>query len=39
MRNDEIAQKLHMSVSAVKQAITNVSNKTGMSRAEFAAIL
>lgn len=39
MKNDEIAQKLHMSVSAVKQAITNVSNKTGMSRDEFAAIL
>ncbi len=39
MRNDEIAKNLHMSVSAVKQAITNVSNKTGMSRAEFAAIL
>lgn len=39
MKNDEIARTLHMSVSAVKQAITNVSNKTGMSRDEFAAIL
>ena len=39
MKNAEIAQTLHMSVSAVKQAITNVSNKTGMSREEFAAVL
>lgn len=39
MKNGEIADKLHMSVSAVKQAINNVSNKTGMTRDEFAAIL
>lgn len=39
MKNGEIAAKLHMSLSAVKQAINNVSNKTGMSRDEFAAIL
>lgn len=39
MRNDEIASALNMSVSAVKLAIANVSNKTGMSRKEFAAIL
>lgn len=39
MKNDEIAKTLHMSVSAVKQAITNVVNKSGMSRDEFAAIL
>ena len=38
-KNGEIATTLHMSVSAVKQAITNVSNKTGMSREDFAAIL
>ncbi len=39
MKNSEIAAALYMSVSAVKQAINNVSNKTGMSREEFAAIL
>ena len=39
MRNAEIAERLHMSISGVKQAITNVSSKTGVSRAEFAAIL
>ena len=39
LKNGEIAAKLHMSVSAVKQAINGVSNKTGMSRDEFAAIL
>ena len=39
MKNGEIALALHMSVSAVKQAINNVTNKTGMSREEFAAIL
>lgn len=39
MRNGEIASKLHMSVSTVKQTINNVANKTGMSREEFAAIL
>ncbi len=39
MKNGEIAKTLNMSVSAVKQAITNVSNKTGMTRENFAAIL
>lgn len=39
MKNSEIANKLGMSVSAVKQAITSVSNKTAMSREDFAAIL
>lgn len=39
MKNAEIAQKLHMSVSGVKQAITKVSQKTGVSRDEFAAVL
>lgn len=39
MKNAEIANALNMSLSAVKQAITNVSNKTGMSRDDFAAIL
>lgn len=39
MRNSEIAQTLHMSVSAVKQAVTKVMQKTGVARDEFAAIL
>lgn len=39
MKNDEIASTLHMSVSAVKQAISNVSSKTGLPREQFAAIL
>lgn len=39
MRNAEIAAALSMSLSAVKQAVTSVSNKTGMPREEFAAIL
>jgi LuxR family maltose regulon positive regulatory protein len=39
MQNSEIAQKLHMSLSGVKQAIRIVSEKTGMARDEFAAIL
>ncbi len=38
-KNGQIATALNMSVSAVKQAVTNVSNKTGMSRENFAAIL
>ena len=38
-KNDEIASSLNMSLSAVKLAIATVSNKTGMSRKEFAAIL
>ena len=39
LRNSEIAEKLHMSMSGVKQTITKVSHKTGMDREEFAAIL
>ncbi len=38
-KNGQIASALNMSVSAVKQAVTNVSNKTGMTREDFAAIL
>ena len=39
LQNAEIAEKLHMSLSGVKQAIRIVSEKTGMPRDEFAAIL
>lgn len=39
MQNSEIAQKLHMSLSGVKQAVRIVSEKTGVGRDEFAAIL
>ena len=39
MKNGEIAQALNMSLSAVKQAVMSVSNKTGMSRDNFAAVL
>lgn len=39
MQNNEIAEKLHMSLSGVKQAIRIVSEKSGMSRENFAAIL
>lgn len=39
MSNKEIAEKLHMSLSGVKQAVRIVSEKTGMRREEFAAIL
>ena len=38
-KNSQIAKSLNMSISAVKQAVTNVSNKTGMTREDFAAIL
>lgn len=38
-KNSQIAQTLNMSISAVKQAVTNISNKTGMVREDFAAIL
>lgn len=38
-KNSQISESLNMSISAVKQAVTNVSNKTGMSREDFAAIL
>ena len=39
MQNREIAEKLHMSLSSVKQAIRIVAEKTGASRDEFAAYL
>ena len=39
LKNGEIATALNMSVSAVKQAVNNVSNKTGMTRENFAAVL
>ncbi len=39
MQNSEIAEKLHMSLSGVKQAIRIVSEKTGVSRDGFAAFL
>ncbi len=39
MSNQEIADKLHLSLSAVKQAVRIVTEKSGMSRADFAAIL
>ena len=39
MQNSEIATKLHMSLSGVKQAIRIVSEKSGVRRDEFAAIL
>lgn len=39
MQNSEIAEKLHMSLSGVKQAVRIVSEKTGVGRDEFAAIL
>ncbi len=39
MQNAEIADKLHMSLSGVKQAVRIVSEKTGVGRDEFAAIL
>ncbi len=38
-KNAQIAEALNMSLSAVKQAVTNISNKTGMTREDFAAIL
>ncbi len=39
MQNSEIAEKLNMSLSGVKQAIRIVSEKTGVSRDDFAAYL
>ena len=39
MTNKEIAEKLHISLPVVKQAIRIVMEKSGMTRAEFAAIL
>jgi ATP/maltotriose-dependent transcriptional regulator MalT len=39
MSNQQIADKMHLSLSVVKQAIRVVSEKSGMARADFAAIL
>lgn len=39
MSNQEIADNLHLSLSVVKQAIRIVSEKSGMPRSNFAAIL
>lgn len=39
MSNAQIAEKLHMSVSVVKQSIRVASEKTGMPRREFAKVL
>ena len=39
MSNAEIAEKLHMSIAGVKQAIRIVAEKSGMDRKHFAAIL
>ena len=39
LSNAQIAEKLHMSVSVVKQSIRVASEKTGMSRREFAKVL
>ena len=39
MGNQEIAEHLHISLSVVKQAVRIVSEKSGLPRSEFAAIL
>ena len=39
MSNKEIADNLHLSLSVVKQAVRIVSEKSGLPRSEFAAIL
>lgn len=39
MTNKEIAAKLDMSLSGVKQALTAISEKTGVGRSQFAAFL
>jgi DNA-binding NarL/FixJ family response regulator len=39
MQNSEIAHKLNMSLSGVKQAVRIVSEKTGVSRDQFATIM
>ena len=39
MGNQEIADNLHLSLSVVKQAVRIVSEKSGLPRSEFAAIL
>ena len=35
----EIAERTHMSISGVKQAVKIIKEKSGLSRSEFAAIL
>jgi DNA-binding CsgD family transcriptional regulator len=39
MQYQEIAERVNMSLSGVKQSIKNISDKSGLSRKEFAAIL
>ena len=39
MSNQEIAQHLNLTLPIVKQAIRIISEKSGLSRADFAAIL
>ena len=39
LKNQEIADKLHLSLSVVKQAVRIVSEKSGLPRSDFAAIL
>ena len=39
LKNGEIAEKMHMSLSGVKQMIASVSNKTGLPRDAFATII
>jgi len=39
MSNQQIADKLHLSLSVVKQSIRIIMEKSGMARADFAAIL
>ena len=39
LSNQEIADNLHLSLSVVKQTVRIVSEKSGMSRSDFAAIL
>ena len=39
LKNQEIANKLHLSLSVVKQAVRIVSEKSGLPRSDFAAIL
>ena len=39
MTNQEIANKLHLSLAVVKQSIRIVSEKSGLPRSSFAAIL
>ena len=39
LSNQEIADNLHLSLSVVKQTVRIVSEKSGMSRSDFATIL